>query len=257
MLESEAERDGRRRPAEPGRVLPAARPAPARRRCSGRDRHQEPALLRRGDRCASSVARLLPQSRWVSSLAASGISASVAPPSADGSCGIGNAWCRRASLASQRIYFVMPDRYANGDPANDRGGLAGCARRHRLRPDRHRLLPRRRPEGADRRALQRIRDLGFTALWITPVLKQQTVNAGSAGYHGYWGLDFTTVDPHLGTDQDFAHARRPRARARAEGLPRRRRQPHRRRDHALERQHVLGHPVPRLPRQVLQGRRAT
>ena len=29
---------------------------------------------------------------------------------------------RAASLASQRIYFVMPDRYANGDPANDRAG---------------------------------------------------------------------------------------------------------------------------------------
>ena len=29
------------------------------------------------------------------------------------------------ALASQRIYFVMPDRYANGDPANDRGGLSG------------------------------------------------------------------------------------------------------------------------------------
>ena len=32
----------------------------------------------------------------------------------------------RTSLASQRIYFVMPDRYANGDPANDRGGLSGA-----------------------------------------------------------------------------------------------------------------------------------
>ena len=27
---------------------------------------------------------------------------------------------------------------------------------------------------------------------------------GSAAYHGYWILDFTTVDPHLGTDADFA-----------------------------------------------------
>ena len=39
---------------------------------------------------------------------------------------------------------------------------------------------------------------------MTPVLKQQTVSQGTAAYHGYWGLDFTTVDPHLGTDQDFA-----------------------------------------------------
>ena len=36
------------------------------------------------------------------------------------------------------------------------------------------------------------------------MLKQDPVENGSAAYHGYWGLDFTTVDPHLGTDQDFA-----------------------------------------------------
>jgi glycosidase len=39
---------------------------------------------------------------------------------------------------------------------------------------------------------------------VTPVLKQDPVENGSAAYHGYWGLDFTTVDPHLGSDQDFA-----------------------------------------------------
>ena len=39
---------------------------------------------------------------------------------------------------------------------------------------------------------------------MTPVLKQDPVENGSAAYHGYWGLDFTTVDPHLGTDQDFS-----------------------------------------------------
>jgi glycosidase len=108
-----------------------------------------------------------------------------------------------SSLASQRIYFVMPDRYANGDPGNDRGGLSGGPNVTGYDPTDPGYYHGGDLKGlADR--LQRIRDLGFTALWITPVLKQQTVNAGSAGYHGYWGLDFTTVDPHLGTDQDFA-----------------------------------------------------
>ena len=51
--------------------------------------------------------------------------------------------------------------------------------------------------------LKRIAQLGFTALWVTPVLKQDPFENGSAAYHGYWGLDFTTVDPHLGTDADF------------------------------------------------------
>ncbi len=108
-----------------------------------------------------------------------------------------------AAIASQRIYFVMPDRYANGDPANDAGGRTGT----------------RAATGLDRTdpgwyhggdlaglaaGLDRIKGLGFTALWVTPVLKQRTVQGDSAAYHGYWGLDFTTVDPHLGSDADFA-----------------------------------------------------
>ena len=97
----------------------------------------------------------------------------------------------------------MPDRYANGNPANDRGGLTGGANVTGYDPADTGYFHGGDLKGLTDR-LQRIRDLGFTALWITPVLKQQTVNSGSAGYHGYWGLDFTTVDPHLGTDQDFA-----------------------------------------------------
>ena len=96
----------------------------------------------------------------------------------------------------------MPDRYANGDPADDHGGLTGSANVTGYDPADTGYFHGGDLKGLTDR-LQRIRDLGFTALWITPVLKQQTVNAGSAGYHGYWGLDFTTVDPHLGTDRDF------------------------------------------------------
>jgi glycosidase len=108
----------------------------------------------------------------------------------------------QSSLASQRIYFVMPDRYANGDPSNDTGGLTGPTGVTGFDPSSTGYY-----HGGDLKGLtshlQRIRDLGFTALWVTPVLKQQTVSQGSAAYHGYWGLDFTTVDPHLGGDQDF------------------------------------------------------
>src|SRR4029077_17006807 len=109
----------------------------------------------------------------------------------------------QSSLASQRIYFVMPDRYANGVQANDTGGLGGGRAKTGFDPTDSGYY-----HGGDLRGLsaglQRIKDLGFTALWITPVLKQQPVSQGSAAYHGYWGLDFTTVDPHLGSDQDFA-----------------------------------------------------
>src|SRR4051812_22940 len=108
----------------------------------------------------------------------------------------------QSSLAAQRIYFVMPDRYANGDTANDSGGLSGPPGVTGFDPADTGYF-----HGGDLKGLasglQRIKDLGFTALWITPVLKQDAVENGSAAYHGYWGLDFTTVDPHLGTDQDF------------------------------------------------------
>jgi glycosidase len=108
----------------------------------------------------------------------------------------------QSSLASQRIYFVMPDRYANASTANDTGGLTGPRTKTGFDPTDPAFY-----HGGDLQGLagdlQRIKGLGFTALWLTPVLKNDAFENGSAGYHGYWGLDFTTVDPHLGTDQDF------------------------------------------------------
>ncbi len=109
----------------------------------------------------------------------------------------------QSSLAAQRIYFVLPDRYANGDTSNDTGGLSGPTGVTGLDPSSTGYY-----HGGDLAGLtahlQRVKDLGFTAIWVTPVVKQGPVEGGSAAYHGYWGLDFTTVDPHLGTDQDFA-----------------------------------------------------
>ena len=93
----------------------------------------------------------------------------------------------------------MPDRYANGVPANDTGGLSGGRATTGYDPTDTGYF-----HGGDLKGLaehlQRIKDLGFTALWVTPVLKQQPVSQGSAAYHGYWGLDFTTVDPHRPTE---------------------------------------------------------
>jgi glycosidase len=114
-----------------------------------------------------------------------------------------------SSLASQRIYFVMPDRYANGDPANDRGGATGGRGVTGYDPADIGWYHGGDLEGltgscADTRTgLARVKSLGFTALWLAPVVVQQSVQGDSAAYHGYWGLDFTTVDPHLGTEADF------------------------------------------------------
>jgi glycosidase len=116
----------------------------------------------------------------------------------------------RTSIASQRVYFVMPDRYANGDPANDRGGLTGGRDATGFDPTDEGWF-----HGGDYRGLTgdctgtstglaRLKALGFTAVWVTPPFKQKAVQGSSAAYHGYWIVDFTTVDPHLGTEQDFA-----------------------------------------------------
>jgi len=114
-----------------------------------------------------------------------------------------------SSLASQRIYFVLPDRYRNGEPANDKGGLSGNSRQTGFEPADPGFWHGGDLKGLTgnctdtKTGLARIKSLGFTAIWVTPVVKNQVYQGTTAGYHGYWGLDFTTVDPHLGTDQDF------------------------------------------------------
>lgn len=115
-----------------------------------------------------------------------------------------------APMATQRIYFVLTDRYANGDPSNDRGGLSGSRSATGYDPahpgwfhggDLRGLTGRCRDR---RRGLARVRELGFTAVWVTPPYGQRAVQGNSAAYHGYWPLDLTTVDPHLGSERDFA-----------------------------------------------------
>jgi glycosidase len=114
-----------------------------------------------------------------------------------------------SSLASQRIYFVMPDRYANGDPANDRGGASGGQSVTGFQPSDIGWYHGGDLKGLTgsctdtRTGLARLQRLGFTAIWVAPVVVNQPVQGDSAGYHGYWGLDFRRVDPHLGTEADF------------------------------------------------------
>ncbi|HEU5491598.1 MAG TPA: alpha-amylase family glycosyl hydrolase [Gaiellaceae bacterium] len=114
-----------------------------------------------------------------------------------------------SSLASQRIYFVLPDRYANGDPSNDRAGSSGGRSVSGFDPADVGWYHGGDLKGLTgactdtRTGLARIENLGFTAIWLGPVVVQQWVQGDSASYHGYWGLDFTKVDPHLGTEADF------------------------------------------------------
>jgi neopullulanase len=114
------------------------------------------------------------------------------------------------------IYFLLPDRFENGDLANDRGGLKGDRLATGFDPKAKGFYLGGDLKGLVTR-LDYLQGMGVTAIWLAPIFKNKPVQgpAGqeSAGYHGYWVTDFTTVDPHFGTEADFktfvdaAHAR--------------------------------------------------
>lgn len=106
------------------------------------------------------------------------------------------------------IYLIMPDRFENGDPANDRGAATGGPEITGFNPSDKAFY-----HGGDLKGvikhLDYVRALGATAIWLTPVFGNKAVQTSpfgtTAGYHGYWGTDFTDIDPHLGTRDDYKH----------------------------------------------------
>jgi len=114
------------------------------------------------------------------------------------------------------IYFLLPDRFENGDVSNDKGGLKGDRLATGFDPASKGFFHGGDLNGLTKR-LDYIQGMGATAVWLSPIFKNKPVQGPkgqeSAGYHGYWVTDFTRVDPHLGTDADFkafvdaAHAR--------------------------------------------------
>ena len=110
----------------------------------------------------------------------------------------------KVGLSSDLIYFVIPDRYKNGDPSNDRlgGGFDPRNTAFWHGGDLKGLTGSCQPGD---NGLARIKSLGFTAVWVTPLVKQVPSTGAGAGYHGYWGVDFLNVDPHLGTNADLAN----------------------------------------------------
>jgi alpha-amylase len=104
---------------------------------------------------------------------------------------------------SATIYFLLPDRFQNGDPGNDRA--LGRA---------HDGALLRSFEGGDLAGVRRrieegyFDSLGVSAIWMTPFVEQihGRVDEGSGktyGFHGYWTRDWTAVDPALGTTEDL------------------------------------------------------
>ncbi len=108
--------------------------------------------------------------------------------------------------AGQSFYFVMTDRFANGDPTNDTGGLEGDRYATGFDPTDTGFY-----QGGDLAGLLErldyIEGLGVSAIWLTPSFANKPVQGvganRSAGYHGYWVTDFTRIDPHLGTNEEL------------------------------------------------------
>lgn len=129
---------------------------------------------------------------------------------------VGTAEFRNRPPADEVVYFVLPDRFANGDTANDTGGVDGERLDHGFDPTNKGFY-----HGGDLKGLTEkldyIAGMGATAIWFAPIFKNKPVQGPeggeSAGYHGYWVTDFTQVDPHFGTNEEFkafvdaAHAR--------------------------------------------------
>lgn len=98
----------------------------------------------------------------------------------------------------QVIYFLMTDRFNDGDPSNNDQGA-----------DEYDPSLLAKYSGGDLRGIEQkidyIKGLGATAVWITPPVENQWWDPVNqyGGYHGYWARNFTRVDPHLGTLEDY------------------------------------------------------
>ncbi|MFE7237072.1 pullulanase-type alpha-1,6-glucosidase [Streptomyces sp. NPDC057580] len=156
-------------------------------------------LLRRGA-VAALCAALLPV------VPAAATSAAPRPPGPPSDARLA-AEPARHDLTREQFYFVMPDRFANGDTSNDRGGLTGSRLETGYDPTDKGFYQGGDLKGLTNR-LDYIKDLGTTAIWLAPIFKNRPVQGAgkdaSAGYHGYWITDFTQVDPHFGTNADLS-----------------------------------------------------
>lgn len=96
---------------------------------------------------------------------------------------------------SDVIYLITPDRFANGNPGND--AVAGM----KEQPNRSHMNGR---HGGDiqgiRNSLDYLAGMGFTSVWLNPVLEN---NMTQVSYHGYSTTDFYKVDPRYGTNEEY------------------------------------------------------
>jgi len=110
----------------------------------------------------------------------------------------GGAAAASPDWRDQVVYFLMTDRFADGDPANNDQGHKEYG------PADGNLYSGGDLEGI-RRKLDYIQGLGATAVWLTPPVANVWYDPvlKMAGYHGYWAENFKKVDAHLGTLEDY------------------------------------------------------
>jgi len=97
--------------------------------------------------------------------------------------------------SSDAIYLITPDRFANGDPGNDNVDGMGDPADRGNPGGRH---------GGDIQGiidnLDYIKGMGFTAVWLNPLLENAMP---SYSYHGYATTDFYRVDPRYGSNESY------------------------------------------------------
>lgn len=104
------------------------------------------------------------------------------------------------------IYFAVTDRFFDGDASNnDAYGVGDYNVSEKGGSSYH---------GGDfaglNQKLDYLKDLGVNTIWITPIVENITedqhdneTDTATYGYHGYWASDFTKLNKHLGTEQQF------------------------------------------------------
>ncbi len=102
---------------------------------------------------------------------------------------------RQGIDVSDAIYLLMPDRFANGDPSlDDQPGMLEQSNRD-MPSGRH---------GGDIQGiinnLDHIAGMGFSAIWINPLLEN---NQPRYSYHGYATTDYYRIDPRFGSNEDY------------------------------------------------------
>jgi glycosidase len=106
------------------------------------------------------------------------------------------------NIQDEVFYFVMPDRFNNSDMTNDQGSKTDP-----ISAGGFDKTDKGMYHGGDIQGLQAklpyIKKMGVSAIWLTPIMRNQAIQGDSSGYHGYWILDFNEIDPHLGSNEDL------------------------------------------------------